>query len=172
MTVLLVASVISMIRTNPEYGAWDAELVKPKRLIWNLQFSNHFCLPGCNCNETISKLGHVDSAGNDLCWHSADAPRLSSETFPDSQSWSRYSSRLNSTQWDNSFNEGNDWPRWRCKYRNFVTKNCFRNIVKMVWDRWFLLTKEVFRNFWRSFEEVRLRWLTKIHRYPLFVESW
>lgn len=27
MSVLLVASVVSMIRSNPEYGAWDAEEV-------------------------------------------------------------------------------------------------------------------------------------------------
>lgn len=40
MSVLLVASVISMLRTSPEYGAWNADLVTRKINIEIVQSNN------------------------------------------------------------------------------------------------------------------------------------
>lgn len=57
MSVLLVASVISMVTNSPEYGAWDAETVKffagdQWKLHANKTLIN--ISTGCNDYETIS----------------------------------------------------------------------------------------------------------------------
>lgn len=88
MSVLLVASVVSMIRTSPEYGAWDPVQVRCFLSFQLLSLlSNRFCsITGRNGNETLSGLGNDDCSGNDLRRDFADASRLPPSTIPDPQS--------------------------------------------------------------------------------------
>lgn len=109
MSVLLVASVISMLRTSPEYGAWNADLVTRKSILKLCKVIT-FIHPGEDRSNCISRLGHGDRFGNDLRWNSADALGLPPTALPDPQSRPRHPPGLDSSQRDDRLHQGNNRP--------------------------------------------------------------
>lgn len=68
-----------------------------------------------DCENGIPKLGHGDRFIDDCCWSTANTNCLFIASLPNTQSRSRYSSRINPKERDHRINKTND-GRWWCKY--------------------------------------------------------
>lgn len=126
MSIIFVSSVVCLIVETPTYNAY-----KPEEVIFSFfvifkrtnQFNRNLLIHSLytvdNCENRISRLGHVDRISDDCCWSTTNANCLFVATLPNTQSRFRYSSRIDPKEWDHRFNKTND-GRWWCKYKYFI----------------------------------------------------
>lgn len=84
MGCILVASIVTMIIKNPDYGAWDGNAVRitfETHFIYFLYLLKHLN-SGCCREKELSKLGHDYCFINDFCWYITNANCLSITSIP------------------------------------------------------------------------------------------